>query len=124
MSRRRDTLYLLDIQESAEALKRYTQDLDYEGFLASEVVRDAIERRIMIIGEAAASISDEFKQRYPHLPWHQAKGIRNQIVHRYFGLSWEVVYGTAIEDIPRLAELVARILDELEPSWRVPPSTL
>lgn len=78
------------------------------------MVRDAIERRIMIIGEAAACISDEFKVRYPDLPWHQAKGIRNQIVHRYFGLSWEVVYGTAVEDVPRLAEQVARILGELE----------
>lgn len=123
MSQRRDTLYLLDILDAAEALKRYTHGLDYEGFRTSEVLRDAIERRLMIIGEAAACISDEFKDRYPELPWHQARGIRNQIVHRYFGLSWEIVYGTAIEDVPRLAEQVALILDELNSSLRVPPST-
>jgi|Wag4MinimDraft_19_1082662.scaffolds.fasta_scaffold31531_1 uncharacterized protein with HEPN domain len=113
---RRDELYLLDILEAAEALAGYLLDQDFASFQSSPILRDAVERRLMVIGEAAARISDELKASFPDLPWQEARGIRNQIAHRYFSLSTEIVYRTAVDDIPALARQVANILDAITDS--------
>ena len=78
------------------------------------MVRDAVERRLIIVGEAIAGLPQDLKDLHPHLPWRQGKALRNQVVHRYFGVDWKIVWKTVTEDLPVLSEQVAKILDELD----------
>ena len=63
-----------------------------------------------IIGEAVAHLPDDLKARYPAIPWAQINGLRNQVVHQYFGLSWHSIWDTASLEVPVLRKQIAEIL--------------
>lgn len=76
----------------------------------------AVTKSIEIIGEAAARISGEFRAAHPEIPWADAVGMRNRLVHGYFEINLDIVWATAAEDVPALASLLRRIVeDEPEP---------
>ena len=68
--------------------------------------------RLIIIGEAAARLSEEFRERHPEIEWADIVGFRNFAVHAYFAVSWPMVWVTATSDVPALAEQVAAIVAE------------
>jgi len=106
-------LYLEDIWESMEKIEEYLRDLTQEDFFEKSSLQDAVIRRLSMIGEAARSIPEEFRQKYPDIPWKRIVGIRNIIIHEYFGVNLERIWEVAKNDLPALKPLIARAREDL-----------
>ena len=92
MPKRDADLLLEDIRTSLERIERYTSGLDRSQFLADEKTIDAVVRNLEIIGEAVRWLPEEFKRQHVDIPWTQISGLRNRIVHDYFGLDLEIIW--------------------------------
>ena len=87
MSRkRRDREYLADTVEAVQRIVAYTGELTYEEFLTDRKTQDAVLRNLQVLGEAVKRLSAPVKQAWPHLPWKQMAGMRDKVVHDYFGI--------------------------------------
>ncbi|MCL4543687.1 MAG: DUF86 domain-containing protein [Chloroflexi bacterium] len=80
-------LYLDDILEAIAAIAEYTQGVSQEEFLRNRLLQDAVVRRIEIIGEAANQLPQEAKEKALDIPWTDMVGMRNRVIHGYFGVS-------------------------------------
>ena len=74
-----------DIIEALDRIFRYVKDLDYDGWIKDQKTIDAVIRNLEIIGEAAANVPHEIQDLYADIPWYQMKGMRNILIHEYFG---------------------------------------
>ena len=83
-------------------IESYVQQLDYESFEASTLVRSAVERQLTIIGEACNSITEESKLKSPEINWRGIRGFRNVIIHEYFGTSIKMIWAVVINELPNL----------------------
>jgi len=102
MSERPAGLLLDDIRESIARFERYTAGLERAGFEADEKTVDAVVRNLEIVGEAARQLSEEFTRRHPQIEWRKIAGLRNRIVHAYFGLDLEIIWQIIRSDLPAL----------------------
>ncbi len=109
---RRERLYLEDMHVAAQAVSEFLQSHSFETFRASRLLQSAVVHQLTVIGEAAARLSTGLRERHPEIPWADITGLRNIVVHNYFGIDWEEVWRTAIEDVPVLQGQVAAILRE------------
>lgn len=91
MSARNDSDYLVDILEAITRVLSYVGELDYKSFLDDMKSQDAIIRNLEIMGEAAKSISAEMKTHTPDIPWKSLAGVRDKLIHQYFGINLEIV---------------------------------
>ena len=107
---RPDRLFLVDIVESADAIVDHIAGRDREGLLGDRTARAAVLHELAVIGEAASRLTAELRGRHPEVPWSEIVGFRNVVIHRYFGLSWSIIWVTATEDVPALRAQVAAIL--------------
>jgi len=113
MTSKRDfKIYLEDIAESAELIENYITDISEEEFNKDSEKQDAILHRIQIIGEAAKHIPDEYRAKWNEIPWKEIAGMRDIIVHEYFGITLAMIWKVAIQDIPILRKKVNEILKE------------
>ncbi len=111
---RRDVrLFLEDILESIERIEEYLDNVDEEDFHENTIVQDAVLRRLEIIGEAVKNISDNIRKKYPEIPWKQIAGMREVLIHAYFGVNLRRVWKVAVEDIPELKPKIVKILNEM-----------
>ena len=102
MSKRGDIELLDDISEAIRRLEIYSQNMGYEDFLEDTKTQDAVLRNLEIIGEAAKNITDELKEKHPQILWKDVAGIRDKLIHRYFGVNLEIVWTIIDEDLPQL----------------------
>jgi len=114
MSDRGDLSFLQDIAEAISAISLYIKDTDYFSFLKDGRTRDAVVRNLEIIGEAAKNIHAPFKKIYPALPWKEMAGVRDKLIHQYFGINYEIVWTIASQDLPALQQSIEMILKELQ----------
>jgi len=103
---RRDEAYLLDILLAARRACQFLEGVTWEEFLQSELHQNAVMRPLGIIGEAESRVSQETKDEYPEIPWHQMIGMRNRLVHEYFRVDLAAVWETVWTDLPPLIELI------------------
>ncbi|MHB8893944.1 MAG: HepT-like ribonuclease domain-containing protein [Candidatus Geothermincolia bacterium] len=97
-----DSIYLDHILESSTKIQHYTYELDEKQFNDDELVQDGVNRQLQIIGEAAKRLSDETRQKYPSVEWKDIAGMRDKLVHDYFGVDLAAVWDTVKEDLPVL----------------------
>lgn len=107
---RRERLYLEDILAAANSIAEFIGKQEYSSFEGNGVLRSAVAHHLMTIGEAVARLSKTTQERYPQIPWQDIKGLRNIIVHHYFGIDWDDVWRTAIEDVPVLRTQIIEVL--------------
>jgi uncharacterized protein with HEPN domain len=97
-------LYLHDIWESIIAIEEYTQNVSEEKFYLNRQVQDAVIRRLEIIGEAAKNLDEDFRNKYPNMPWKKITGLRDVIAHEYFGVKLERIWEIVKTDLPELKQ--------------------
>lgn len=97
-----------------EKIQRYISGLDFDEFREDEKSIDAVLRNLVVIGEAARALPDEFTQRYPEIPWSEVRGMRHVVVHHYFGVSLRIVWTTLTQDLPILTEQLESILARMD----------
>ncbi len=112
MLRRDWQIRIHDILEALEAIGRYIGDMRFEDFIADRKTVDAVIRNLIIIGEASARVPDEICQKHPGIPWYEMRGMRNFVVHEYFGVSDKVLWDTIRIDLPPLVEKLRKIYAE------------
>lgn len=86
MSKRDWKILFEDILESIDKIEQYTQGLEFDDFAMNSIVVDAVVRNIEIIGQASKNTPANIRQRIKKIPWRKIAGIRNRIVHEYFGV--------------------------------------
>jgi uncharacterized protein with HEPN domain len=107
--------YLKDILDAIEKVDQFTEGMDFEKFSIDHKTIFAVIRALEIIGEASKKIPEVIKLQNPGLPWREMAGIRDKLVHEYFGTSYKLVWNTAKEDIPKLKPGISALLNKLEP---------
>lgn len=86
MKNRLDADYIEDILDSINSIEKFTEGYSYENFIEDEKTYEAVIRKFGIIGEACNKISNETKEKYPDIHWREIIGMRNKIIHNYFGV--------------------------------------
>jgi len=100
--------FIIDMIEAADMVASFIQGMNKDQFLADKKTQFAVVRALEIIGEAAKKVPDSIRSRYPDLPWREISGMRDKLIHDYFGVNNEVVWKTAIEDVPEIAANLKR----------------
>lgn len=106
--------YLHDIQDAAEKAQRFVEGIDFEEFAKDEKTVFAVVRALEIIGEAAKHIPGEVRREYPDIPWRDMAGMRDKVIHEYFGVNLRRVFDTVLQELPKVREVVARMLKGME----------
>jgi len=108
---RPEKLYLVDIQEAADAVQRFIEPVSEEEFLGDELRQSGVLQKLIVIGEAAGRLPKAFQDKYPEIEWPDIIGFRNIAVHEYFAIMWAIVWETAVSDVPKLRNQIATILE-------------
>lgn len=108
------SVFLKHILESIQEIEKYTRSISIDDFAEDIKTQDAVMRRMEIIGEAVKNLSNDFKNKHKNINWKEIAGMRDVLIHEYFGVDIDVVWGTVIKDLPELKGKIVEILENLE----------
>jgi len=112
---RRDySLFLKDIIQAMEAIEKFVEGMEFEELVEDDKTSSAVIRKFEILGEAARNIPDWMREKYPLIPWKRMVGMRDRLIHGYFGIDYELVWDAIKVEIPRIKSELEKILKELE----------
>ena len=106
--------YIEDIISAMDKAMDFVKNMSYEEFTQDDKTVYAVVRAIEIIGEAVKNIPVNVRKNYPEIPWKDMAGMRNKVIHEYFGVKLNIVWRTVKEEISPLKPLFEKILKELE----------
>ncbi|MGE5352920.1 MAG: DUF86 domain-containing protein [Ignavibacteriales bacterium] len=112
MSKRDWKILFEDILDSIDKIFAYTKDFEFEDFISSSLVVDAVVRNIEIIGEASKNVPEEVKLAASEIPWNKMAGIRNRIVHEYFGVDKSIIWFIVRNELPSLKLQIQNYLSD------------
>jgi len=105
--------YLNDILEMIEDIRNFTEGISYEELENNKKTLYAVIRCLEVLGEAVKKIPNYIKEEYPKIAWQEIAGMRDKLIHEYFGIDIEMVWDTIQEDLSSLKETVTRIINGL-----------
>lgn len=104
--------FLYDILEAARRIMTYTEAMSSDLFFEDFKTQDAVIRNLEIIGEATKQIPDRIRRKAPHIPWKSIAGMRDKLIHQYFGVNLDIVWNVIKDDLSPLLKAVEIILSE------------
>lgn len=113
MKNKNPLYFLQDIECSLQKIFRYTKNISYEQFLSDDMIKDAVERNFEIIGEAVKNLPDGFRNSYPHIPFRQIAGMRDKLIHDYFGIDYEIIWKTIKDKLPQFYKEIQQLIENL-----------
>jgi uncharacterized protein with HEPN domain len=106
-------LYLCDILDSIDAIGNYTAGVNWEEFKDNPEKQDAVLRRLEIMGEAVKGIPADIRNQHTNIPWREIAGLRDVLIHNYFGITLEMVWNVVENDLDAIADSIKAILQDL-----------
>ncbi|QZZ19821.1 DUF86 domain-containing protein [Leptothermofonsia sichuanensis E412] len=110
----RDKQTLVDILTAIQQILKYVQDINQTQLKQDDEKQAAILYRLIIIGEATKRLSDEFRERYPAIPWRQMAGLRDVVIHDYDELDFNILWNVIHINLPDILPEIQAILEGLE----------
>ena len=110
MSKRHWRLLVEDILECIERIEQYVAGLQLAAFKASQITVDATVRNLEVIGEASRNIPEDVKEAHPELEWAKIVGLRNRVVHEYFGVDLDIIWRIVDDELPALKAKMRELL--------------
>jgi len=105
-------LYLADILSAIDSIERFVAGMDVATFQKDDKTTSAVIQKLEIIGEATKQIPDEIRQNHPHVPWKEMAGMRDKVIHFYFGVDHQLVWRAIKERLPHVKLEIQEILHE------------
>ena len=103
-------LYLQDILSAIRAIEKFVKGMEFEKFERDDKTSSAVIRKLEVIGEAVKNIPEGFKRKYPEIPWKEMAGMRDKLIHFYFGIDYNLVWQTVKQRVPQIKPLLSKIV--------------
>jgi uncharacterized protein with HEPN domain len=103
-------VWLEDILEAVQKIRAYTEGMSQKTFAADPKTLDAVVRNLEIVGEAIKKIPDEVRSKHPAVDWKKIAGLRDILIHEYFGIDVEIIWDIVQNKLPVLEKQVKQIL--------------
>jgi len=101
-----------DILEAIQRIEEYTEKMDIEDFSESSLHQDAVIRNLSIIGEAVKGLSQDTKEKYDAIDWRKIAGLRDILIHAYFGIDLDIVWDVVQNKLPILKNQIEQIISK------------
>jgi uncharacterized protein with HEPN domain len=108
------TDYIRDILISIQDVEEFTTGITFEDFLKDKKTIKAVIRSLEVLGEASKKIPDEIRNRYPRIPWKRMAGMRDKLIHEYFGVDLEIVWNVAKKELPPVKSSIEELVREID----------
>ncbi len=105
--------YVKDILDSIEKIENFTAAMTYDQFLEDAKTQDAVIRNLEVIGEAVKNVPEGIKDKYNDIPWKLIAGMRDKLIHEYWGVSFTIVWETIGSDFPLFKEKIKHLYEDL-----------
>lgn len=105
--------YIEDILRSIEEIDIFTAGMSFDDFVKDKKTINAVIRSFEVMGEAAKIIPDSVKKHYPAIPWKYMSGMRDKLIHEYFGVDTEILWTVIKEELPPLKPVIKKLINDL-----------
>ncbi len=105
--------FVQDILDSINDVENFIDGMEFEDFINDKKTIYSVVRAIEIIGEAAKNVPEQIRKKYPDVPWKQMAGMRDKLIHEYFGVDLEILWKTAKDDVPQLETPISKVFEDM-----------
>lgn len=110
---KKDKTYIQHILEAISDIEKFIENVPQDHFYENKEKQYAVLRALEIIGEATKNLSKDLRKKHPQIPWRDIAGMRNKLIHEYFGVKLKLVWETVKKRIPELKKQLSKILKEI-----------
>ena len=108
------SLFLKDILSAIDSIEEFIGGLSYDDLLNDDKTSSAIIRKFEVIGEATKNIPDKFRDKHRDIPWKRMAGMRDRLIHGYFGIDFKLLWNAIKIEIPQLKTKLHEIMKEMK----------